>query len=310
MSGGLGGLGTSSNTINQNTTQDTSSFNQQSGAQSSQTSPWGPAIGGLQGYLNQNPTYAGIGNTQYQNLLESGTAPNQAWNYGMQGEENLYNPLMIGAANLANTGQNFINKQGDPYGILGGIQSSIGDINNIQNSPGMAGVLKTIQNDTENAINSQFAGAGRSLSGLNTQALARGLAQGEAQPLLNQYNTDISTLMGINQARQGGVGFGMGLQQAAPGLAMAAPQAAMGFNQQTFANPLQLAGAAENLLLPIAGLGGSASGQQVGQQSGIQNVRGTQVGTGTQTASPLSQIGSGVGILGGIGSLLGGFGLV
>ena len=49
----------------------------------------------------------------------------------------------------------------------------------------------TITSDISNQVNSEFAGAGRDLSGLNQQTLARGLSQGLAAPLLGQYNTDV-----------------------------------------------------------------------------------------------------------------------
>ena len=41
-----------------------------------------------------------------------------------------------------------------------------------------------------------FAGAGRDLSGLNTQTLARGLSQGEGQLVANQYNANVANQLG------------------------------------------------------------------------------------------------------------------
>ncbi len=96
----------------------------------------------------------------------------------------------------------------------------------------MQDVLKTIQNDVSNQVNGQFAGAGRSLSGLNTQTLARGLAQGEAVPLLNQYNQDIANQMGIQGAASGNIQTGLQDASQALGLAMQGPMAQYGLAQQ------------------------------------------------------------------------------
>jgi len=54
--------------------------------------------------------------------------------------------------------------------------------------PGIQAALNTIQQDVSNNVNGMFAGAGRDLSGMNTQTLARGISQGEAGLLLNEYN--------------------------------------------------------------------------------------------------------------------------
>ncbi len=166
----------------------------------------------------------------------------------------------------------------------------------------MANVLKTIQNDISNQVNGQFAGAGRSLSGLNEQTLSRGLAQGEAVPLLNQYNQNFANMLGANQqlgnvqsGAMSNIGQAFNYAQAAPGLAQLNPMTMESLQQQKTLQPLNYAGAVENLINPIAGLGGSANGFQTTNQAG----------TGTATNSLLSQLGQGLGLINPLGAFLG-----
>jgi hypothetical protein len=74
-------------------------------------------------------------------------------------------------------------------------------------------MLDVIQNDVGNSVNSQFAAAGRDMSGANQQAYGRGIAQGyapalmqaqqqglqSAQDLYNAGNTTAGLLTGLNQ---------------------------------------------------------------------------------------------------------------
>ena len=260
-------------------------------SQSSSNEPWIKAqpalqgiLGGIQGQLGNyatNATEQGALGTLSQN------AQNQP-NYG--GQVNQLAGQYLG---------------GDPSGLLRpGLQQyqqQLGGIANQNNdpmqTPGMQGVLNTIRSDVGNSVNSQFAGAGRDLSGMNQQALARGISQGEAVPLLNQYNQNVQAqtgaagslygaagqtagAIGANQGQ--GVGYaGAGQQlQNAPAMAQLQAQAAMR------GLPLNNLGMLENLTVPIAGLGGQSQGQA----------------QGTQTMSPwqmmMQGIGAGVGVLG------------
>lgn len=194
---------------------------------------------------------------------------------------------------------------GDPLGLLAQQSANLSPIANEganggaglnpMNTPGMQGVLSTIQNDVQNSVNSQFAGAGRSLSGLNEQAVARGLSQGEAQPLLAQYNQNVSNMQGANTALgslgsqyTSNLGAGNTLGAAAPALAGAIPTAQLAGQQLQTQLPYQNLALQENILNPIAGLGGTSVG--------------TTQGSGSATASPLSVASQ----LGNIGSSIGG----
>ena len=257
-------------------------------ASQSQTNPWSPTIGNLQELISQEGTLsqAGLGNTAQ-------FLPQQEQNNYSQALSNLGQIPNFGPA-AAQTAANYLQTGGDPTGLLQAESNNIG-IGDPQNAPGMQNVLKTIQNDTSNAINSQFAGAGRSLSGLNEQTLARGLSQGEAVPLLNQYNQDIANQMGIQSAASGNIQTGLQDASAAPGLASAVPMAMEGLMQQENQLPFQYLANSDNVLDPLAGLGGSAEGTQQTNQSG----------SGTATNSLLGQLGQAGGLISPFSGLLG-----
>lgn len=148
-------------------------------------------------------------------------------------------------------------------------------------NPALAAMLKTIQSDTQNSVNGQFAGAGRDMSGYNAQALARGLAQGEAPALLqaqqmglgaaqNLYSAGNSTqglLSALNTQRFANQQGGVGQAANALGANLWGPQgilSTLGAQRQL---PLSNIANINSLLLPIAGLGGqsTSSGQATSQ---------------------------------------------
>jgi len=66
-------------------------------------------------------------------------------------------------------------------------------------TPGVQAALQAIQQQVSNSVNSQFAGAGRALSGANQMAYGTGIAQAEAPLLLAQYNTNVANQQGAAQ---------------------------------------------------------------------------------------------------------------
>ncbi len=262
--------------------------------QASQTNPYGPATPELGQILAQ----VGALGTQ------SAYNPNEINAFNQAGNSAMALPNFGPAA--SQTASNILQTGGDPTGILRREASNLnptasGSLDPTQ-TPGMANVLKTIQNDVSNQVNSQFAGAGRSLSGLNEQTLARGLSQGEAVPLLNQYNQNFANMLGSNQqlgnvqsGAMGNIGNAFNIASSAPGLATAAPLTAASAYNSAQLQPFQYLGAESNIVNPIAGLGGTATGSQNTSQSG----------SGTATNSLLSQIGQGLGLLNPLGSFLG-----
>lgn len=234
----------------------------------SSTQPWQPAIPVLQGILSgvqsQLPNYQ-------PNGLET-----SAFNQLTQNAQNL--------PNFAPQAQDLTNKflTGDPTGLL---NPALQNYNNVLNpiatgsldptqTPGIQNLLNTIRSDVSNQVNQQFAGAGRDLSGLNTQTLARGIAQGEAAPLLNQYNQNVQNAVGAatgiyNAAGNTANAIGGNQAQAfnfanmIPALANASPLGVLGAQTLQRQTPLQNLGMLANLTVPIAGLGGQSSSHSV-----------------------------------------------
>jgi hypothetical protein len=147
-------------------------------------------------------------------------------------------------------------------------------------TPGFGSALATLNSDISNQINGQFAAAGRDLSGANTQALARGLSQGEGGLIQNQYNTNVGNLMNAAASAYGagnttgGILAGLNQQDLANRQAgLSAARTAQGFANDPFNQQLAVAAAARGIPVstlqqiaamgvPIAGLGSSSSGTQ------------------------------------------------
>ena len=252
-----------------------------------------------------------------QNILSNLGQMQGTGGYNTQPETNAFSQALSNLNGMPNfgpaaaqTASNFLQTGGDPTGLLrtsaGNLQSVAGEGANggaglnPMNTPGMQNVLNTIQNDTQNSVNGQFAGAGRSLSGLNEQTLARGLAQGEAVPLLNQYNQNVSNMEGANtqlgnisQNAAANLGQGLNIAQAAPGLATSVPMAAEGIAQQQQQLPYQTLGEETNIANILGGLGGQTIGT------------GNTQNTGSLLSALTSLFGgSGGGIAGGASGLL------
>jgi hypothetical protein len=170
-------------------------------------------------------------------------------------------------------------------------------------TPGFANNINQIGTDVTNQVNSQFAAAGRSGSGMNQQDLARGIAAGEAPVIANQYNANVANqqgaannlfagsntsnalISGLQQQAVANQGTGVAAiptAQAAPSYGASTNLALQQFLQQL---PAQNLGLLANIGVPIAGLGSSSTGQS----------------NGTNTMSGAQQFAT---ILQGIGSLI------
>ncbi len=253
-------------------------------AQDSTTAPWLPSQPILQGILSgvqsQLPNYQ-------PTQVEQGAIANLSSN--AQAIPN-FGPQ---AANLA---QSYLG--GDPTGLLNPAlkqyQTTLNPIAGANldptKTPGIQNLLETIRGDVSNSVNGMFAGAGRDLSGLNTQTLARGIAQGEAAPLLNQYNQNVQNAMAAAgglydasgntaNALVGNQGQGLNIASMLPQLNALGPGAVLAAGQAGRAFPLQNLGMLANLTVPIAGLG----------NQGISRGTGSSNTQGSYTMSPLQQ---------------------
>src|SRR6266516_1659188 len=154
--------------------------------------PYGPAVGPINDLVKSVgniPTTPMPAQTAGANMLEQNA-------YGM--------PNFGGAA--GNVVGDLLSGQGNAgldraYSNLHGTLAPYTNSNFIDpySNPAFAKYLETTTNDIANRTNSQFAGAGRDLSGINQQSLARGITEGTAPIFANEYNT----LAGLQQGAAG-----------------------------------------------------------------------------------------------------------
>jgi len=269
------------------------------------SAPYAPTLPILQGILNgvqgQLPNYA-------SNPLEQ-----QAYGQLTQNAQAL--------PNWAPQATDLTNKflTGDPTGLLNpALQNYNSVLNPIATGsldptqmPGIKNLLDTIRGDVSNSVNGMFAGAGRDLSGLNQQTLARGIAQGEAAPLLGQYNQNVSNAVDAASRMYGAAGQtasaigenqgqGFNFANMVPALSNASPLGVLNAQGLQRQGPLQNLGMLANLTVPIAGLGGDTNSQNYTHQT--QTPSAMQVAQGWSQALSGNQ---GGGLLGGAGKLAG-----
>lgn len=272
--------------------------------QSSTTAPWLTAQPALQGILGQ--INSGLGNTGLTGQ-ETGALNSLESNAG---NANQFGPQITSLANSLLSGGGANDQAGNIQGGLSTFQNQLAPYANgsmIGKNPALQAQLDTIMSDVGNSVNGQFAAAGRDFSGANQQAYGRGVAQGVAPVLANQYNQDVNNqinaagqlygaqnttsglLAGLNQQglanQQAGVttaGQAVDTSNAGANQILAAEAARRGI-------PVQALGLLAQIGIPIAGLGSQNSGQA---QTTKQDSGATQFGQ----------------IAGGIGSLFSGGG--
>ena len=170
-----------------------------------------------------------------------------------------------------------------------------GDYLDPARKPFVSTLAGTLSNDISNRVNGMFAGAGRDLSGANLQTLARGISEGTAPVLADQWNrergnqinaantlysagnTTAGILSGLDQSRLANQQAGIGAADAAfvahnygPAQLLAAEAQRRGIPMSALAQLVQMG-------VPIAGLGQSTSSNNTSSSSGS--------GTSTETKS-------------------------
>ena len=257
---------------------------------SSKTQPWAPTVPGLKNIIgginsqfpNYEPTSAETG------ALDTIMGNAQKGNPFTGRITSLANDLLGGGTDrsgMVNDAYSQYQQQAQPF-----LDPSYLDP---ASNPAFKGYMDTISNDVSNRVNSMFAGAGRDMSGMNQQSLARGIAEGTAPVFANQYNQNVSTQRGMMDSLFGAggqtAGLLSGLDQTALGNRSAGVDAAgralnadnYGANSILEAEamrrglPLGNLGQLSSLLLPIAGLG--------------QQTSGTSTSAGTATMAPAQQ---------------------
>ncbi len=178
-----------------------------------------------------------------------------------------------------------------------------------RNTPGFGDALSALNSDITGQINSQFAGAGRDLSGMNTQTLARGLAQGEGGLIANQYNANVGNQLGainsLYNASNTNAGILSGLQQqavqnqqagfgagnAAFDATSAGPLLQLQAQSYITGIPLQTLAAQAGIVLPTAQAFGTQTGTGIntGTGTGLSNQSGTNQASGAQQFGTIAQ---------------------
>lgn len=168
--------------------------------QQSQTAPWAAAQPMLQNILSQlgtglNNTGATAAETGALNTLQSNAA--------------LGNPY---AGQIGGYAQSLLNG-GSANAQAGNVQDNLATLQRqltpyangsmIGNNPALTAQLAQIRSDVGNSINSQFAAAGRDLSGANQMAYGRGVAAAEAPVIAAQYNQDVANQLNAANALYG-----------------------------------------------------------------------------------------------------------
>ena len=173
-----------------------------------------------------------------------------------------------------------------------------GDYVDPASDPALRSYLDVLKNDVSTQVNGMFAGAGRDLSGMNQQALARGITQAEAPVLLDAYNralagqrSAIDSLYGaggqtagllstLDQARLANQQAGIGAADVALTAQNWGPTQQLAVEAQRRGIPLQTLAAQYGMVLPAAQAFATTAGTSSGSSSGTTS--GTSVGSGAQ----------------------------
>jgi len=191
------------------------------------TNPWAPAQPFLSGILAQ---------LQGQLASASLTPQESAALSGLSGGSNYIGQFLPQATDLANTLFAGGDAQAQAPMVSGAYQQYRAELNpylqasflDPRSTPGFSDALAATNADITNQVNGMFAGAGRDLSGLNTQALARGLSQGEGQLIANQYNANAANQLGAMGSLYGAGNTTAGLLSSLNQQALANRQAGLG----------------------------------------------------------------------------------
>jgi hypothetical protein len=259
----------------------------QTQTQNSVSEPWKDAQPMLQGILGQ--INSGLGNTALTGA-ETGALNTISANAA---GGNPYAPQIGANATELLSGGGATNQTGAVNQNYQDYQRRLGataDGSNIGANSGLQPYLDTLRDDITSQVNGQFAGAGRDFSGANFNSLGRGISAGLAPVIAAQYNTDTANQRGAADALYAGgntnAGILSGLQQQslankqigtqAAGQAMDAQNYGANATLEAEAKrrgiSVQALGLLAQIGVPIAGLGGQATGQSQGtnQMSGAQ----------------------------------------
>lgn len=254
--------------------------------QASTTAPWAPAQGLLSNlisqYGSQSQAVTPGQSSALSNLSASTTGIPNFGGAASGALTNLFNTDNSGQVGMLN------NAYGTLQGNLGATAS--GANLNPWSTPGFGDAINTGIQDATNAVKGVYAGSGRDPSGAGSfaQSLGRGITQGVSPTIANQYNQNVSNMMGANSALFSGAGStasginnlnqqqlsngltGVGAASAIPGLYTSPAMAQYAAANAQYSQPYQNLAALLQPSAAIAGLGSQSTG----------------TGTSTQTSTP------------------------
>jgi hypothetical protein len=267
--------------------------------------PWATATPLLNnlvgGYLGVNPAVTPAQSAAGQNLIQSASGIPNLTPQATQAVQNIF-----GSAGMLPT----------TWGQVSGNLSPIAGMSaDPYKTPGFSDALSYLTNNITNTVKGQYAASGREPSGAGGEpgVMARGLMQGEAPIIQDQYNKNLSNIMSANQmlsnaginTSQAMSGNMLAALQGAgllPGVAMAPATAQMGAANAVYEQPLSNL---NKVLTPAMGLGGMG-----GTTTGVGTATGTQTPANDPVSNTLGMITGGAGAIGslagsgGISSLL------
>jgi hypothetical protein len=185
----------------------------------------------------------------------------------------------------------------DAYADLNRRLSPVADGTNqdIGNDPYLQNLLKTISDDVQWRTNRTFAGAGRDLSGINQQAVARGVTQAQAPILVDQLNKERArsdaAARDLFAGSQSSTSFDADMRKAGIETGKEAIAARdqgantiIDLEEQMKRMPYEELSWLAELLYPAAGLGQQSSG------SGTSTTKGTSMGAKADLGSALAAL--------------------
>lgn len=247
--------------------------------------PWDETIPYLKDFLK---TAGGVGN------IGESAGQTAAFDQLSQqaGQGNPWASQQGGVANTLYGTQDRTGMVGDAYSTL---QGQLGDYASGKyldpmSNPQIQAMMSQVGDDIANRTNAQFAGAGRSLSGANQMATARGVSQGTLGLLLDQYNraqgnqisaanalygagANTATTQGALDAQRAGLlSQGAGAAQSALDMQRQGATDTLNIEQQRKELPYKDLQQYASLLFPAAGLGGQENSK------GISKTKGSSLG--------------------------------
>ncbi|MFG1179011.1 tail fiber domain-containing protein [Xanthobacter versatilis] len=271
--------------------------------QATTTQPWAPAIGPLNNVLGKVNSLTGTtGVTADQSSAfdaikgNAGALQTSAQNYsGLLG--NLY-----GGGGYGSTSGMLKDTFDNVSGALSPYTSA--DYADPTKNPIYQRMADLAGNQAQNSVNGMFAAAGRSMSGAHAGALGKGItdamtgvyANGQGQ-LANQQLQGLGLLNTAGQGTSSALEGIQGQRNAAGTTAAQLNQMLPGILNQPYTNainadsaqwnlPVQQLGMLSNLLVPIAGLGGTSNSTTTTKSDPLSNIIGGALGLGSLFSAP------------------------